>query len=116
MFNDFKEGDIKDFAMVVPVPVVLKKTISRSSIQSIFETLDEYISKPRLVEYFDQNPCEDYEKYASRALPSASSLNDLVVIGYGTAKKSGVTIEAKYLVGEYDILILSAKESSGLRL
>ena len=30
------------------------------------------------------------------------------------ARKSGVTIEARYTVGEYDILILSAKQSSGL--
>ena len=30
-------------------------------------------------------------------------------------KRSSVKIEAKYLVGEYDILILSAKESSGLK-
>jgi hypothetical protein len=30
------------------------------------------------------------------------------------AKSLGVTIEAKYTVGEYDILILSAKQSSGL--
>ena len=30
------------------------------------------------------------------------------------AKSLGVTIEARYTVGEYDILILSAKESSGL--
>jgi len=30
------------------------------------------------------------------------------------AKKLGVTIEATYTVGEYDILILSAKESTGL--
>src|SRR6185369_8994930 len=29
-------------------------------------------------------------------------------------KALGVTIEAKYTVGEYDILILSAKESTGL--
>jgi hypothetical protein len=32
----------------------------------------------------------------------------------GAAKKHGVTIEAAYTVGEYDILILSAKESDGL--
>ena len=113
MFNDFK-GDSKDFAMVVPVPVVLKKDDIKVVDQSIFGTLNEY-SKPRLVEYFDQNPCEMREYYMSRAMPSASSFNDVVVIGYGSAKKSGVTIEAKYLVGEYDILILSAKESSGLR-
>ena len=32
------------------------------------------------------------------------------------AKSFGVTIEAKYTVGEYDILILSAKQSSGLEM
>ena len=42
-------------------------------------------------------------------------MSEVVVSGYGVARKKGVTIEAKYLVGEYDILILSAKESSGLR-
>jgi hypothetical protein len=48
---------------------------------------------------------------------SANSLDEVVVVGYGTQRKKslGVKIEAKYLVGEYDILILSAKESSGLK-
>jgi hypothetical protein len=113
MFNDFK-GESKDFAMVVPVPVVLKKSDIKVVDQSIFETLNDY-SKPRLVEYYDQNPCELREYYMSRAKASPSAMNDVVVIGYGTAKKHGVTIEAQYIVGEYDILILSAKESSGLR-
>lgn len=113
MYNDF-QGDLKDFAMVVPVPVVLKKNDIKVVDQSIFETLNDY-SKPRLVEYYDENPCElrDYEMLRSSA--PGSALNDVVVIGYGAAKKHGVTIEAKYIVGEYDILILSAKESSGLQ-
>ncbi len=49
MYNDF-QGDIKDFAMVVPVPVVLKKSDIKVVDQQIFNTLNEY-SKPRLVEY-----------------------------------------------------------------
>jgi len=38
-------------------------------------------------------------------------------VAYGSARKKdlGVKIEAKYLVGEYDILILSAKESTALK-
>src|SRR4051812_1418180 len=56
MFNDFK-GDVKDFAMVVPVPVVLQKNDIRVINSNIFERLNDY-SKPRLVEYYDQNPCE----------------------------------------------------------
>jgi len=114
MYNDF-QGDPKDFAMVVPVPVVLKKSDIRVVDQSIFNTFNEY-SKPRLVEYFDQNPCEmrAYDYRLQGAVPGMS-LNESVVVGFGSSKKRGVTIEAKYLVGEYDILILSAKESSGLQ-
>ncbi len=112
MYNDFK-GDLKDFAMVVPVPVVLKKSDIKVVDQSIFNKLNEY-SKPRLVEYYDQNPCESYKYLEGRA--AGVSLNDMVVIGYGSVRRNlGVRIEAKYIVGEYDILILSAKESSGLR-
>lgn len=113
MYNDFK-GNPKDFAMVVPVPVVLKKNDIKVVSQDIFKTLNEY-SKPRLVEYYDENPCAQRVYDMERAAPS-STKDDVVVSGYGVNKKKlGVKVEAKYLVGEYDILILSAKESSGLK-
>jgi len=101
--------------MVVPVPVVLKKSDIKVVDQSIFETLNEY-SKPRLVEYYDENPCEMREYYKSMDKDASPAMNDVVVRGFGSAKRRGVTIEAQYIVGEYDILILSAKESSGLRI
>lgn len=114
MYNDFK-GDTKDFAMVVPVPVVLQKSDIKVVDQQIFKTLNDY-SQPRLVEYYDQNPCEMY-KYEDKA-----ALNEVVTLGYSPKRKrditgnvSSVKIEAQYLVGEYDILILSAQESSALK-
>lgn len=116
MYNDFK-GNLKDFAMVVPVPVVLQKKDIKVVDQAIFNTLNEY-SKPRLVEYYDRNPCETYRlEDQLNGKVSGVQLNEVVVVGYGNAKKKdlGVKVEAKYLVGEYDILILSAKESSGLK-
>ena len=115
MYNDFK-GNLKDFAMVVPVPVVLEKKDIKVVDQSIFNTLNEY-SKPRLVEYYDQNPCLQYDYYKLEGKAPGLALNEVVVTGYGTMRKKdlGVKVEAKYLVGEYDILILSAKESSGLK-
>jgi len=115
MYNDFK-GNFKDFAMVVPVPVVLQKKDIKVVDQSIFNTLNEY-SKPRLVEYYDQNPCAQYEYDKALRGTAPGVMSEVVVTGYGNAKKKelGVKIEAKYLVGEYDILILSAKESSGLK-
>jgi hypothetical protein len=114
MYNDF-QGNIKDFAMVVPVPVVLEKSDIKVVDQQIFSTLNEY-SKPRLVEYFDQNPCAQYyyNKDVRGLVPGVAmeSAKD----GYGLKRKQEtVKIEAKYIVGEYDILILSATESSGLK-
>jgi hypothetical protein len=114
MYNDFK-GDTKDFAMVVPVPVVLKKNDIHVVDPSIFQRLNDY-SAPRLVEYYDQNPCYGYETEDKVMDSAPGALNEVVVTGNGARKKDlGVKIEAKYLVGEYDILILSAKESNGLK-
>jgi hypothetical protein len=114
MYNDFK-GDTKDFAMVVPVPVVLRKEDVKVVDQSVFQRLNDY-SAPRLVEYWDRNPCEPemlYDKMENvksvELAPQATGASRL------TKKDLGVKVEAKYLVGEYDILILSAKESGGLK-
>jgi hypothetical protein len=113
MYNDFK-GDFKDFAMVVPVPVVLNKSDIKVVDQQIFNTLNEY-SKPRLVEYFDQNPCMEYEYKMERSLQG--KVPGVSIQGYANkaADDRSVKIEAQYIVGEYDILILSAKESTGLK-
>ena len=115
MYNDFK-GDSKDFAMVVPVPVVLKRENIKVVDQSVFQKLNDY-SAPRLVEYWDQDPCAGYrnlDKELSGKVAGAQ-LNEVVVTSAFGVKRKSVTVEAKYLVGEYDILILSAKESSGLK-
>ena len=46
---------------------------------------------------------------------ASANLQEVVVTSAYGLKRSTVKIEARYLVGEYDILILSAKESSGLK-
>ncbi len=115
MSNDFK-GDVKDFAMVVPVPTVLKRDDIKIAKSSLFQKLDAY-SGPRLVEYYDNNPCSPpvvlYEMAESTVLSSVSV--DKIATRSMKAKDYGVTIEAQYKVDEYDILILSAKESNGLK-
>jgi len=115
MNSDF-DGPVSDFAMVVPVPVVLKKTDIRIVDPSLFTTLDAY-SGPRLVEYYDENPCYPAVMYEKDMLTSVMekslSLEESDISG--NARRNKVTIEAQYTVGEYDILILSAKESNGLR-
>jgi len=56
MLNDYK-GDPKEFALVVPVPTVLKRGQINVGDKKIFDRLDAY-SAPRLVEYFDPDPCQ----------------------------------------------------------
>ena len=111
MANDY-QGDVKDFAMVVPVPVVLKEEQVKVAKPAIVERLDAF-SAPRLVEYFDDDPCSPVKYKTQRALPSAANAESVPDRARNNADL-GVTVEAKFNVGEYDIVILSAKESNGL--
>ncbi|MBE9118435.1 DUF2330 domain-containing protein [Lusitaniella coriacea LEGE 07157] len=111
MGNDYK-GDVKDFALVVPVPVVLTEDQVRVGESSILKRLDDF-SAPRLVEYFDSNPCVQENRNQFSAVTKLSG--ELILTGRDRLNtRLGVTIEEQFTVGEYDILILSAKESNGL--
>ncbi len=55
MQNDYK-GPLDDFAMVVPVPVVLKQADVKTLSRDVFERIDS-LGSPRLVEYWEQDPC-----------------------------------------------------------
>ncbi|MEM9511194.1 MAG: DUF2330 domain-containing protein [Cyanobacteria bacterium P01_E01_bin.48] len=111
MANDF-QGEADDFAMVVPVPVVLQPEQVHVGDPEIVKRLDSF-SAPRLVEYFDENPCMLREEL--REFESAISLDVAPASpARQRANSLGVTIESEFSVGEYDILVLSAKESSGL--
>lgn len=114
MYNDFK-GDTKDFAMVVPVPSVLGKNDIKVIDQGLFKRLQDY-SAPRLVEYYDANPCEPAYLAESKADMAIAMAPQVKGNAASMRKKEyQVKVEAQYLVGEYDILILSAAESSGLK-
>src|SRR5207247_8102841 len=56
MRNDF-QGDLSEFALVVPVPVVLQKSQIHIGDPKTCERIDAY-SASRLAEYFDAHPCE----------------------------------------------------------
>lgn len=112
MANDFK-GDVKEFALVVPVPTVLEKEQIHIADPAALKHLADY-SAPRLVEYFDENPCRLYERLEDRFGAAKSMAPAAQEAKRERDKALGVTVEAQYTVGEYDILILSAKESHGL--
>ena len=111
MANDVS-GDIKDFAVVVPVPMVLQQDQVHIGDPKVLKRLDAF-SAPRLVEYFDANPCQPamlYDRVMSAPVaPTASGLAQP-----RSSRALGVTIEAQFSVGEYDIVVLGAKESNGL--
>ena len=111
MANDFK-GEVKEFAMVVPVPTVLEKEQIHVGDPAVLKHLADY-SAPRLVEYFDENPCRRYDLMEDR-MGAMKSMAPLASARPERERALGVTVEAQYTVGEYDILILSAKESAGL--
>jgi hypothetical protein len=110
MANDF-EGEPREFAIVIPVPTFITREQIHVGDKALVDHLDAY-SAPRLVEYFDRSPCELNEKRFS--LPMSAARADRAKESSQLAKALGVTIEAQYTVGEYDILILSAQQSSGL--
>ena len=111
MANDY-QGDVKDFAMVVPVPTVLEKEQVKVAKSKIIERLDAF-SAPRLVEYFDEDPCNPILYEADAAVPSSAAPQQ--ARRFKKDNNLGVTVEAKFNVGEYDIVILSAQESNGLQ-
>ena len=112
MASDFR-GDVSEFAMVIPVVDVPEREQLNVANPALIEHLDAYTA-PRLVEYYDEDPCAvQYrrEMMMKSGIPEPEAMMDGAA---AEAEELGVTIEAEYEVGEYDILILSAEESDGL--
>jgi hypothetical protein len=105
------QGPPQDFAMVVPVPVVLHKENAKTLPRAVFDHVDQ-LTAPRLVEYWEQDPCmppiEAYPAPPSVAVQLAS------VEEVSRAAPPRVKIEAQFQVGEYDVVVLSATDSSAL--
>ncbi len=113
MANDY-QGEPEEFAMVIPVPQVITRDQVHVSDPALLAHLDAYTA-PRLVEYFDGDPCSPvmYDEVVVTGSRKIRSAPPAPMIE--RAKSLGVTIEDEFTVGEYDILILSAEESEGLQ-
>jgi hypothetical protein len=108
MQNNY-QGPPEDFALVIPVPVVLRKDDVKTLPREVFDRLDK-LTAPRLVEYWEQDPCavERYRNFGlvykkASAAPEQTREADF-----------GVKVLAEFVVGEYEIVILSAKDALGL--
>lgn len=99
------DGPIKDFAMVVPVPQVLMEANVKTLDEDVFAKLDR-LTAPRLVEYWEVDPC----RFGGTNNDTTSLPNS----GVTNSATNGVTVEAEFKVGEYDIVVLSSEESTAL--
>src|SRR5574339_251884 len=59
MQNNY-QGPPEDFAMVVPVPVILQKENVKTLPRDVFDRVDS-LAAPCLVEYWEQDPCNPYQ-------------------------------------------------------
>ena len=110
MQNNY-QGPPEDFAMVIPVPVVLKKENVKTLKKEIFGRIDT-LAAPRLVEYWEVDPC-----YVEPNHPDEERFERKMESGGPPTRRRGelgVKIEAQFSVGEYDIVVLSAKDALGL--
>src|SRR5262245_9877614 len=113
MQNDYK-GPLEDFAMVIPVPVVLHEKDVKTLVKAVFDHTDS-LGSPRLVEYWEQDPCPVPSRYdADLAQAPATAAMGRASGAMYAEKKASVKIEAQFDVAEYKILILSATDSAGL--
>ena len=109
MASDY-EGEPSEFALVIPVPSFIKKDQISVVDTKTIDHLDAYTA-PRLVEYFDPDPCEEARVMAlsSMRVPLPTAAMPSPAPNY-----PGVKVEARYDVAEYDVSILSAEDSDGL--
>jgi LPXTG-motif cell wall-anchored protein len=112
MQNDYR-GPLEDFAMVVPVPVVLHEGDVKTLTNEVFEHV-EALGSPRLVEYWEQDPCPAPVEYGIGDGMAYGAVSYGAGTGTGYAIGGSVKIEAKFDVAEYQIVILSATDSAGL--
>jgi hypothetical protein len=104
-------GPPQDFAMVVPVPVVLHEKNVKILPREVFTRVDQ-LTAPRLVEYWEQDPCRPPEPMYDMMAPPAAPQGAAVEVS--SEARHHVKIEARFAVGEYDVVVLSAQDSSGL--
>jgi MYXO-CTERM domain-containing protein len=112
MTNNY-QGPPQDFAMVVPVPIVLQKENVKTLSHELFNRIDQ-LDAPRLVEYWEHDPCQEPYGYEFSDDPLASGgfgPNDATIRGNPAPP---VEVLNRFSVGEYQIVILGAQDSLAL--
>jgi hypothetical protein len=114
MQNTYR-GPPAAFALVVPVPAVVTEQQVHVLPRGVFERIDTH-GAPRLVEYWEQDPCwqEMAEPVTASVDPGSSHRGGGGGGSYVPPTPTQVVVEASFVVGEYEIVVLSASESTAL--
>lgn len=110
------EGPPEDFALIVPVPTAIRKEDVRTLPNEVFDRLDQ-VTAPRLVEYFEQDPCQTGSTAAPAGSPASSSTAIPYAMNNGPFRRGlhhRVIAEAQFVEGEYTFEVLSATDSAAL--
>ncbi|MFV8750599.1 DUF2330 domain-containing protein [Nannocystaceae bacterium ST9] len=108
------QGPPEDFALVIPVPVVLREGDVKTLRAELFDRVDQ-LAAPRLVEYWEHDPCTEDEVWGGLGLTGTGRGGGGAGYGgIGLGNLQTVKVEAQFDVAEYEIVILSATESTGL--
>lgn len=110
MQNNY-QGPPRDFAMVVPVPVVLDKKQVKTLPRDVFRKVDA-MAAPRLVEYWERDPCLRLE--TRRFAFAGDHIDGRLILPDGLMLKRRVTVHSRFEVDEYEIVVLGATDSGAL--
>jgi len=102
------EGDLAAFGLIIPVPEVVTADDVRLINPDLIDRVDGW-SMPRMVAY----TCDDLAT-VERGRPAMGCTD--MSLSYKSAGEAdaGVTVEAAFTEGEYEIVVLSAEESGDL--
>ncbi len=91
------QGSAEAFALVIPVPAALQQGDVKVLAPDVLGAV-ELLGAPRLVEYWEQDPCKV----------------EVVRDDEARGREPGVSIESQTAAGEYQISIVSVKNAAGL--
>ena len=88
MQNNY-QGPPENFAMVVPVPVVLGEDDVKTLEREVFDRVDQ-LAAPRLVEYWEQDPCYEPPQYKYKGADATAARRAMAMAMPAAAERQGL--------------------------
>jgi hypothetical protein len=111
MVADYR-GNPREFAAVIAVPTVLTREQIKTVDAKLVERIDA-ATTPRFTISRDPDPCFT-PSIAAAPKGAVHSRSGAMPLAAAAPRAAPVVVEARYLVGDYDVAILSATQSDGL--